>query len=40
MTVVGDEELSEQPEPVQVSGRNVDGGPQMIQVSITHYPTC
>lgn len=32
--VIGDEELSSQPNPVHVKGRRLDGSPQMLQLSL------
>lgn len=32
--VIGDEELSSQPDPVHVKGRKLDGSPQMLQLSL------
>lgn len=32
--VIGDEELSSQPNPVYVKGRRLDGSPQMLQLSL------
>ena len=32
--VTEDKELSEQPDPVFINGRRVEGGPQMLQLSL------
>ena len=34
VTVTDDKDLSEQPEPCDVKGRVMKGGPQMIQLSL------
>ncbi|XP_064387810.1 methanethiol oxidase-like [Halichondria panicea] len=34
VTVTEDKELTEQPDPVFINGKRVDGGPQMIQLSL------
>ena len=32
--VTEDKELSEQPDPVYINGRRLEGGPQMLQLSL------
>ena len=34
ITVTKDEELEEQPQPLYVKGKRIEGGPQMVQVSL------
>ena len=34
MKVTEDQELTEQPEPLILGGKRVEGGPQMIQLSL------
>ena len=34
MKVTKDDELNEQPEPAYVQGKKIEGGPQMIQLSL------
>lgn len=34
VTVTEDPELSEQPDPVYLGGKRVEGGPQMLQLSL------
>lgn len=34
VTVTVDKELSEQPDPVYINGKRVEGGPQMLQLSL------
>ena len=34
MKVTEDKELSEQPDPVYFNGKRVEGGPQMLQLSL------
>ena len=34
MKVIEDSELSEQPDPCYVKGKRVEGGPQMLQLSL------
>ena len=34
MKVTKDEELKEQPDPVFINGKRVEGGPQMLQLSL------
>ena len=34
MKVTEDKELSEQPDPVYINGKRVEGGPQMLQLSL------